>query len=300
MRGDRVMKYKDRSGNVVNQETKQDSILKTLYTKRWGRMLLKPFLAPGVSRFAGAILDSRITTPFIMPFVKANQIDLSEYKPKFYSSYNDFFSREIKPEVRPIDADVRTLITPADGKLSVYPITEDLQVTIKDTPYTVAELLKNRKVARQYQEGYLVVVRLTVDNYHRYCYVADGLKGKTHFIKGVLHTVNPVANDYVPIYKENCREYCRIRTEQFGEIIQMEVGAMMVGRICNYHSVKKVTKGEEKGKFEFGGSTVILILPKDSVEIDEDLLENTKEGYETLVKMGERIGIRKEKNYDEK
>ena len=143
------MKYKDRSGNVVNQETKQDSILKTLYTKRWGRMLLKPFLAPGVSRFAGAILDSRITTPFIMPFVKANQIDLSEYKPKFYSSYNDFFSREIKPEVRPIDADVRTLITPADGKLSVYPITEDLQVTIKDTPYTVAELLKNRKVARQ-------------------------------------------------------------------------------------------------------------------------------------------------------
>lgn len=294
------MKYKDRSGNIVNDETKQDGLLKLLYTKKWGRMLLKPFLAPRVSRVAGAILDSRITTPFIVPFVKAYQIDLSEYKSKFYSSYNDFFSREIKPETRPIDADIRTLITPADGKLTVYPITEDLQVTIKDTPYTIAELLKNRKIAREYQGGYLVVVRLTVDNYHRYCYAAEGLKGKTHYIKGVLHTVNPVANDYVPIYKENCREYCRIRTEQFGEIIQMEVGAMMVGRICNYHNVKRVAKGEEKGKFEFGGSTVILILPKDSVEMDEDLLENTKDGYETLVKMGERIGIRKDKNYDEK
>ena len=289
------MKYKDRSGNVMEQETKQDSILKLLYTKSWGRMLLKPFLAPWISRLAGVILDSRITTPLIMPFVKANQIDLTEYKPKYYNSYNEFFSREIKPEARPIDKDAKTLITPADGKLTVYPITEELQVTIKDTPYTIAELLKNKKVAKQYQGGYVVVVRLTVDNYHRYCYVADGLKGKNHFIKGVLHTVNPVANDYVPIYKENCREYCRIRTEQFGEIIQMEVGALMVGRICNYHQVKQVKKGEEKGKFEFGGSTVVLILPKDSVVIDEDLLENTKEGYETLVKMGERIGIKKEK-----
>ena len=289
------MKYKDRSGNVMEQETKQDSILKLLYTKSWGRMLLKPFLAPWISRLAGAILDSRITTPLIMPFVKANQIDLTEYKPKYYNSYNEFFSREIKPEARPIDKDAKTLITPADGKLTVYPITEELQVTIKDTPYTIAELLKNKKVAKQYQGGYVVVVRLTVDNYHRYCYVADGLKGKNHFIKGVLHTVNPVANDYVPIYKENCREYCRIRTEQFGEIIQMEVGALMVGRICNYHQVKQVKKGEEKGKFEFGGSTVVLILPKDSVVIDEDLLENTKEGYETLVKMGEHIGIKKEK-----
>lgn len=288
------MKYMDRNGNVIEQETKQDSVLKLLYRKKWGRMLLKPFLSPGVSGFVGAILDSRITTPLIMPFVKANQIDMTEYKPKFYSSYNDFFSREIKPEARPVDADVRTLITPADGKLSVYPIKEDLQVTIKDTSYTVAQLLKNRKAARRYQGGWLIVVRLTVDNYHRYCYAAEGLKGKNHFIKGVLHTVNPVANDYVPIYKENCREYCCIRTEQFGDIIQMEVGAMMVGRICNYHSVKKVQKGEEKGKFEFGGSTVVLILPKDRVVIDEDLLQNTKEGYETLVKMGERIGIKKE------
>lgn len=289
------MEYKDRSGNTFTKETRQDSLLKALYKRKLGRLVLKPFLSPGFSRFAGAVLDSRITTPFIMPFVKANDIDLSEYKPKFYSSYNDFFSREIKPEARPIDADLRTLISPADGKLTVYPVTEDLSVNIKDTPYTVAELLKNRKIARQYQGGYLVVVRLTVDNYHRYCYVADGLKGKNHYIKGVLHTVNPVANDYVPIYKENCREFCRIQTEQFGEIIQMEVGAMMVGRICNYHSVKKVVKGEEKGKFEFGGSTVVLLLPKDSVEIDEDLLENTKGGYETIVKMGERIGIKKER-----
>lgn len=287
------MKYKDRNGNVLDNETKQDGMLKKIYTTAWGRMLIKPFLAPGISRLAGAILDSAVTAPLIVPFMKKNNIDLSDYKPKFYNSFNDFFSREIKPEARPIDANVRTLITPADGKLTVYPITEDLKVTIKDTPYTVAELLKNKEIAKSYQGGYMVIVRLTVDNYHRYHYVADGLKGKNHYIKGVLHTVNPIANDYVPIYKQNCREYCRIRTEQFGELIQMEVGALMVGRICNYHNVKNVSKGEEKGKFEFGGSTVVLLLQKDRVEIDEDLLENTKQGYETLVKMGERIGIKK-------
>ncbi|MBQ3599956.1 MAG: phosphatidylserine decarboxylase [Lachnospiraceae bacterium] len=287
------MKYKDRSGKVILHDTKQDKLLKSIYNNRLGRMLIKPFLSPTLSRFVGAIMDTRLSTVCIVPFVKLNQLDLSEYKKKYYSSYNDFFTREIKEEMRPINKEEGVLITPADGKLSVYTVKEDLHFTIKNTEYTVASLLKSERLAEKYKGGYVVVVRLTVDNYHRYCYVADGQKGKNHYIKGVLHTVNPIANDYVPVYKENAREFCRIRTEEFGEIIQMEVGAMMVGRICNYHSCKKVKKGEEKGKFEFGGSTVVLLLPKDTVEIDRELLENTKEGYETLVKMGERIGRKK-------
>lgn len=289
------MKYIDRNGKIEEVSTSQDQLLEKIYTSSLGRSFMKPFTSPVCSRILGALLSTRLSSCLIVPFVKKYNIQMEDYKSSFYQSYNDFFSREVKPEKRPIDGEVASIISPADGKLSVYPISEELHIKIKHTIYSVTSLLKSETLAAQYEGGYAVVVRLTVDNYHRYCYVADGQKGKNHYIKGVLHTVNPIANDYVPIYKENAREFCRIRTKHFGEIIQMEVGAMMVGKITNYHQQKKVLKGEEKGKFEFGGSTVVLFVKKDVVDIDADLLENTKNGYETIVKMGERIGYRKAK-----
>lgn len=287
------MKYMDREGNAYEENTLQDRLLEKVYTSPLGRALIKPFTAPVFSKIMGAVLDTRLSSLFIVPFVKKHNIQMEDYKSKFYNSYNEFFSREIKPEKRLIDGEVASMISPADGKLSVYPISEDLHINIKHTTYSIASLLKSQKLAADYEGGYAIVIRLTVDNYHRYCYVADGQKGKNHYIQGILHTVNPIANDYVPIYKENTREFCRIRTKYFGEIIQMEVGAMLVGKITNYHDRKEVVKGEEKGKFEFGGSTVVVLVKKDMMDLDEDLLENTKNGYETIVKMGERIGYRK-------
>ncbi|OYP54363.1 phosphatidylserine decarboxylase, partial [Lachnotalea glycerini] len=108
---------------------------------------------------------------------------------------------------------------------------------------------------------------------------------------GVYHTVNPLANDVIPIYKENTREFSIIKSENFGNILTMEVGALLVGRIVNYHEKANVRRGEEKGKFEFGGSTIILCLEKGRVIIDEDILANSLNGVETVVKMGEKIGI---------
>ena len=127
-------------------------------------------------------------------------------------------------------------------------------------------------------------------DYHRYCYAESGEKGENIRIPGVFHTVNPAANDRYPIYKENTREYTLLETRQFGTVLQMEVGATMVGRIVNYHGAKTVTRGEEKGRFEFGGSTVILCLEKDRAMVDADILKNTAAGIETVVKMGEKIG----------
>ena len=105
--------------------------------------------------------------------------------------------------------------------------------------------------------------------------------------------MNPVANDVYPIYKENTREYSLLKTKRFKTILMMEVGALMVGRITNYEEAGTVRKGQEKGKFEFGGSTIILLLQKDAAVLDSDLIRNTEEGYETIVKMGERIGTAK-------
>lgn len=285
------MNQKHRDGTVVMQKNGQDRLLALLYGNVVGRALLKPFVSPAFSRLAGAILSSQISRVLIKPFIRQNHIDMSLFEPVDYDSYNDFFSRKIRPEARPIDMDPRHLISPCDSKLAVLPIAGDGHFILKHTAYTAASLLQDKELAAEYVGGCALIFRLTVDDYHRYCYVADGIKTENTRIPGVLHTVNPIANDYFPIYKENAREYSILRTEQFGDIAMIEVGALLVGKIVNHHREAHVRRGEEKGYFQFGGSTVVLLLKKDAVRIDSDILENSRQGFETAVKFGERIGI---------
>lgn len=288
------MKYIDRKGNITIEENGQDKFLRHLYTDWGGKLCLKILIRPFVSRLGGFVLKSRFSARFVPGFAERNKIDMTDYEEKKYCSYNDFFIRKIKPGARPIAKSESALICPCDGKLSVHRITRDSRFYIKDTEYTVEQLLRSKSLAKRYDNGYAVVIRLTVDNYHRYCYVAEGVKSSNVSLAGCFHTVNPVANELHPIYKENAREYTLLQTTKFGTIVMMEVGAMMVGKIRNHHKgPRKVDKGEEKGYFEFGGSTVVLLLQHGKVRLDYDLVENTENGYETIVRMGERIGEQK-------
>ena len=285
------MIYADRNGNRTEKTTGQDRFLEYIYGHTLTRMMLKQLLGSRISRLGGKVLDSRVSRLLIPSFVRKNQIDLSIYEKKHYSSYNDFFTRKILVEERPIDGRKEVLISPCDGKVTVCPIRRDGLFLIKQTQYTVRSLLKDEKLAKRYEGGTAYIIRLTVDDYHRYCYVADGVKSAQRKIRGVFHTVNPVANDYAPIYKMNTREYCLVQTEELGTVLQMEVGALMVGRIKNHKKkVSVVHRGEEKGMFEFGGSTVVLLTEPGKVQTDEDLVRNSATGAETLVKMGEKIG----------
>lgn len=288
------MKYIDKEGHITTEDSMQDRLLKWMYTHKLGQNMLKVLVHPFVSKAGGWLLERRVSRCLIQPFIRSNQIDISCCKKQEFHSYNDFFTREIRADFRPLEGDEETLISPCDGKLSVYPIGQEngdkSTFCIKNTAYTVESLLRSKKLADYYEGGMACVFRLTVDDYHRYCYVDDGRKSDNHRIPGIFHTVNPAANDVVPIYKENTREYSLLKSKHFKTILMMEVGALMVGRITNYHEACEVKRGQEKGRFEFGGSTVILLFQKDAVQIDERLLRNTKEGYETIVKMGERIG----------
>ncbi len=284
------MKYKDRKGNIISNSTKQDKSLEFIYSKAPMRFLLRILARPIVSKIAGKFLDTWPSTFLIDSFVKKNHIQMKDYERRRYCSYNEFFTRKIKAKKRPFDQTPSTLIAPCDGKVIAYPINLDSKFKIKNSYYTIESMLRNRKLAKEYVGGTCVIIRLTVDNYHRYCYVDQAAKERNHFIPGRLYTVNPIILDHVNIYKENSRSYCVLNTQNFGKVIQMEVGALMVGKINNYHRQAIVMRGQEKGKFEFGGSTVVLLLQRDVVGIDDDILKNTKEGYETVIKMGEQIG----------
>lgn len=297
------MKCKNRNGDEIPAYDAQGGAVRFLYGTALGRAALRVLISPSVSRLAGRFLDSRASRIFIRSFVRKNNIEMSDYIKDSFTSYNDFFCRQIKSEKRPFDMDEDALVSPCDGKLTVCPVSDGAHFQIKGGDYTAESLLQNEALAEKYSGGILLLIRLSVDDYHRYCYAADGEKSDNVRIAGKYHTVNPAAAEKRTIYKENTREYSVLSTDRFGDILMMEVGAMMVGRIVNLHGAKSVRRGEEKGHFEFGGSTVILMLEKDRVLIDEDIIRNSSEGYETVVRMGERIGmsaaVKKEAEIDE-
>lgn len=260
-----------------------------LYRSRLGGVFLRLIVRPFVSKIAGWFLDRRISKPLIKRFIKKHRIEMGDYLPAEYQSFNDFFTRRIRPELRPFDPSPEALCAPCDGAVTVYPVTREGKFTVKGFEYTAATLLKNEALAERYFGGLCVVIRLTVNDYHRYMFPDGGTRGEHAFIKGKLHTVRPYALERRRVFSENCREYTVLHTENFGDVTQVEVGAMFVGRIVNEEK-ESFSRGEEKGRFEFGGSTVILLLPANAAALDEEFFENTAQGKETKVRCGERIG----------
>lgn len=284
---------KDRKGRIIKCNEGQNKALSTLYGTVWGRSLLKILTLPIISKAVGVFMDSPLSIPLIKPFIRRNKIDMRYYVKKNYISYNDFFTRRIRPSARPVEEAPELLVSPCDAKLTVYNIGDKSRFRIKNSRYSVEDLLNNKFIARRYNGGTCMIFRLCVDDYHRYCYIDNGFKTNNIFIPGELHTVNPIALEHYNIYKRNSREYTMMYTDNFGDVVQVEVGAMLVGKICNYHQAHFYSRGEEKGKFEFGGSTIVLLFEKNTIKVDEDILRNSEAGIETIVKYGERIGRRK-------
>ncbi len=274
---------------VVNEVDTNAKSVQFLYNNFFGRIILKIIINPFISKINGMRYSKKSSIKLIPKFVAKNEIDMSEYPSQEYKSFNDFFTREIIKEKRPISLNSRDLISPCDSLLTIYQISDDLTFKLKNSIYTVSELLKDDTIAKSYADGYLLLFRLTVRDYHHYCFIDDGTRDDYRSIPGVLHTVNPIACKKVKVYSENSREYTTLHLKNFGYVVKIEVGAMMVGKIKN-NLTKSFNRGDEKGYFEFGASTIILLLKKDQIEIDKDILFNSKDEVEVRVKYGEVIG----------
>lgn len=265
--------------------------LSFLYNTTLGRSVLKILTNPKLSKASELFLNSSLSTYIIPGFVKKNKINMLEYEDEEYTCFNQFFCRNIDRKYRPIDMDTNHFIAPCDGLLSAYKIYDGLVLPIKQSAYRVSDLLGSEKLAKEFDGGTCLVFRLCVNHYHRYCYVDSGVKGKNKRIDGILHTVRPIALRSTPVFVENSREYTVIDTENFGRVVQMEVGAMLVGKIVNDDTgMCKVCRGKEKGHFEYGGSTVVVLVKKDQARFPKKLFEATDMNIEVPVKQGQKIG----------
>lgn len=267
-------------------------MLNTLYHTVLGRCILKILTFPAVSKMSGLFLSTPVSRLYIKRFIAKNNIDMNDFENKKYKSFNEFFTRKILDGKRTIDPHPNSLISPCDGYLMVCDIDCNSSLNIKGISYTVDELFKNKAVENTYHGGKCLIFRLTPTDYHRYIYPDRGTKSENTHIKGVFHTVRPVALQAHPVFKTNSREYTTLHTENFDDILFMEVGAMLVGKICNHHGTHSFERGDEKGYFEFGGSTIIMMLKKDIATINKEIVSTSSVDGEYRVKLGEKIGTR--------
>ena len=274
---------------------KEGAGLRFLYHTVFGRVILKMLSARWLSRAAGAFMRTRASKILIKPFVRSAGIDLGEYVTDGFSCFNDCFTRQIRPGLREFDPDPEALCAPCDGLLTVYGIGDDPAQTVfpaKQSAYSVATLLGDASTAALFAGGHALVFRLCVEHYHRYAFFDGGVKRPGRFIPGRLHTVRPIALEACPVFTENCREATLIDTDNFGTAAEIEIGALLVGKIANARTDEsfRVRRGDEKGMFLYGGSTVVLLLARGAADIDSELIASSEAGLETPVRMGERIG----------
>ena len=282
---------------MVDRKTKEEKTLeysgsvKFLYTDLFGRLILKLINNRFVSKLVGKYMNSKLSIKRINKTIKENNIDMSLYEKKEYTSFNDFFTRHKKN--LNFDMEKNHFVSPSDSKVLVMKLGKHSEFDIKGSIYTLKDIVKE-DLTDKYQNGYALIFRLEVTDYHRYHFIDDGNLGEYKYIKGRLNTVQPIAYNK-KIFHTNSREYVTMHTKNFGDVIEVDVGALLVGKITNNKKIKEFKKGDEKGYFEFGGSTIILFVQEDEVIIDNDILLNSTLGKETIVSCGEKIGIKYKK-----
>ena len=286
-----MIKYYNRKENKYEiEQVAGERYLNWCYSSPYGKRLVELLIKKKLfSKLYGYYCDTKLSSKKIKNFIGNFNINMSEYEKTYdqYSTFNEFFARPLNPNSRIIDKNNNILISPCDGKLSAYDnINLDNIVQIKGFSYSLKELLQGNKIYNLYDGGTCIIFRLCPTDYHRFHFIDNGVCSETIKIKVALKSINK-------LFCQNKREWSIFHSDNFEDVICMEVGTTCVGSIIqSYKPNSRIIKGTEKGYFKFGGSTVILFFKRNIVNIDEDLLTQTQLGFETSVLMGEKIGLK--------
>ncbi|KAJ6232770.1 phosphatidylserine decarboxylase [Anaeramoeba flamelloides] len=242
----------------------------------------------------------------IKPFIKEHNIKIDEILQPLeeFKSFNDFFIRKLKPECRPIYEKENPLVavSPADCRMCAFhSVAISKELWIKGKNFTLQKLFNETKdpvLAKKYAGGSVLIARLSPQDYHRLHFPVTGTVEKIHpVIPGEYYTVSPLAiNTDVDVYTENKRQIVELSTGEFGDVVCVWIGATCVGGIVlEVEEGDSFTKGDPHGYFHFGGSTQLIIFQPGKIAFDNDLLHNSNNGMETLMKMGIPVGVGNEK-----
>ncbi len=283
-----------RTGELREEVVLGEGFVRWVYESALGGLLRRSMLtrlAP--SKLYGMWQSSSLSKRSIAGVVEHLAIDMSEYvvPEGGWKSFNDFFTRRLQPGARPVVADPQRLACPADGRTFAYvDVKGDTLLPAKGHQISLRDLLADDAEAERFAGGTVIIVRLCPSDYHRFHFPCAGVASASRTLAGPLESVSPIAlTRGHAILDQNKRDVAYIESPAFGRVAYLEIGAMFVGSIVQTYAPGPVAAGDEKGLFEFGGSTVILVLEPGRVKVDADLVASTRKGVEVLLRMGEGI-----------
>ena len=289
--------YWDRQRQREEQELVYgDAGVRFLYENKFGHLLEETILSRKLpSTLYGFYQSSGLSRKKIEPFIKAFSIPMDEYEKKNYKSFNDFFIRKFKPGVRKFEESPSKMAAFAEARYLAYEkVQADQTFPVKGADLTPEVLLGRQDIARAFEGGSLLIARLCPVDYHRFHYPDDGRTWDSYRMHGKFHSVNPTALKFnSEIFFQNERQITMLDTKHFGRIAYIEVGALLVGKIVQTHLRPEFKRGEEKGYFLFGGSTVIVMGEPGAWRPSADS-RKTRGKRETFVRLGEAIAERVE------
>ncbi|KAK2745327.1 hypothetical protein FQN55_006232 [Onygenales sp. PD_40] len=247
----------------------------------------------------GKKYDDPASAAQIEDFINFHQLDMSEVLLPLnqFKTFNEFFYRALKPGSRPCSApkNPKIIVSPADCRSVVFDrMDEATRIWVKGREFSVERLLGKAypEDAKRYKNGSLGIFRLAPQDYHRFHIPVDGVMGTPKTIEGEYYTVNPMAiRSALDVYGENVRIIVPIDSVEHGRVMVICVGAMMVGStVITREAGEKVSRADELGYFKFGGSTLLLLFEPGKMNYDTDLVGNSQEALETLVRVGMSIG----------
>jgi phosphatidylserine decarboxylase len=297
------IQYFNRGENQVEiEKVYGDSGVKWLYKSFLGKILSNALVKAPLSVLYGQIQSLPITRNKIPDFIKNFEINMDDFVPEDgktkddpYSSFNAFFIRGFKKGARTIESDPKKMPAFSEARYFGYEsITDDKSVPVKGKFLNAKELLSNTKWEDTFQDGPLLLARLCPVDYHRFHFPDTGKVLDNYKVGGLYHSVNPIAlREKQDIFSTNVREVTILETENFGKLAYVEVGAICVGKIVQSTDLTTFSRGDEKGYFLFGGSTVIVIGEKGKWSPSSDIIDYTSKGMETYIQLGDEVGVKK-------
>ncbi|KKY17810.1 putative phosphatidylserine decarboxylase [Diplodia seriata] len=247
----------------------------------------------------GKKYDDPASAAEIPGFINFHQLDMGEVLLPIeeFKTFNEFFYRALKPGARPCSApdDPQIITSPADCRSVVFnQISQAQKVWVKGREFTMERLIGKAypEDVKRFEGGALGIFRLAPQDYHRFHIPVDGVMGEPRMIEGEYYTVNPMAiRSALDVYGENVRICVPIDSPTHGRVMVICVGAMMVGStVITAKTGDRVSRADELGYFKFGGSTILVLFEPGVMEWDDDMVDNSHQALETLIRVGMSVG----------
>jgi phosphatidylserine decarboxylase len=289
------------SGRTVIERVYGEKIMSLLYGDSLSSKLFGPSLriilrrVSFISAAYGWLQRRPRSRHKVGPFITKYGLNPKEFEKSIdqFTSFDDFFIRKLKPGARAIDPDPQVIVAPADGRYWCAPqIDQTDSFYVKGEKFCIDELLQDKALGHKFAGGTMVIARLCPSDYHRFHFPCSGRASSPRLINGLLGSVNPESLKLnIRTFVQNKRMITEIESEEVGHCLFIDVGATCVGTIHQtFQPNSQVKKGDEKGYFSFGGSSIILLFEPGRLVLDRDLIETSARFAELRCLMGQSIG----------